>query len=230
MAIRQRTRSLVGYGLDNALQNLAPQVIQANRAPTTSDTAPQGACWVWQANSQIWFNSGIINGLAQWLLLESSGGPGVFSSLLVNPGPVTTQGTGAVNISADAVATTINVGTGAAVKTVSVGNTTAGTTVAFSTPSGTAVTSANGFTATAGGLTATAGNITATNGNVVLSTAATYVQLPGPIKIMSGAGAPANGLAAEVGDMYINTTAASASTRIYVATAANTWTNVTCAA
>jgi hypothetical protein len=122
MAIRQRTRSLVGYGIDNALQSLAPQPIIANRAPTTSDTAPLGALWVWPAQDEAWILVSNANATATWNLIESSGGAGVFSSLLVNPGPVTTQGTGAVNISADAVATTINVGTGAAVKTLTLGS------------------------------------------------------------------------------------------------------------
>lgn len=111
MTIRSRTRSLVGYGLDNALQGLAPQVIQANRAPTTSDSAPQGACWVRQSTSQIWFNAGIINGLSQWELLQYAGGPGVFTSLTVNPGPTVLNG--AVTITAGAnpvhITTTDNV-------------------------------------------------------------------------------------------------------------------------
>lgn len=59
---------------------------------------------------------------------------------------------------------------------------------------------------------------------------APFVALPGPVYIYTGAGAPGNGLALHVGDMYINTTAASAVTRLYIATAASTWTNVTCAA
>lgn len=88
---------------------------------------------------------------------------------------------------------------------------------------GTSVTAATG-------ISTTTGDVTASDGNFVLSTAGTYVSLPGPVKIMSGAGAPAAGLAVEVGDVYINTTAASATTRMYIATAAGTWTNVTCAA
>lgn len=88
-----------------------------------------------------------------------------------------------------------------------------------------------GTTITAGtGITATTGNVTVTNGNVVFSAAATGISLPGPTTIRNGAGAPANGLAVNVGDIYINTTAATAATRIYVATAAGTWTNITCAA
>lgn len=68
------------------------------------------------------------------------------------------------------------------------------------------------------------------NGSITLPTAATKIVLPGPVDIKSGAGAPATGLALHVGDMYINTTAATAATRIYVATAVGAWTNVTCAA
>ena len=146
MAIRQRTRSLVGYGLDNALQGLAPQPIIANRAPTTSDTAPLGSRWVWPAQDEAWVLVSNSNATATWNLIESSGAAGVFSSLLVNPGPVTTQGTGAVNISADAVATTVNVGTGAAVKTVTVGSLTGGsvTTIQGGSTGGMIIETGNG--------------------------------------------------------------------------------------
>jgi hypothetical protein len=82
----------------------------------------------------------------------------------------------------------------------------------------------------AGRISATVGNITAANGDVVITTATKGVILPGPTKIITGAGIPANALAAEIGDMYIRTDANSAVTRIYIATALNTWTNLTCAA
>lgn len=118
---------------------------------------------------------------------------------------------------------TVNIATGAAANVTTIGTTTAASTLTLKTPTGAPVTSANG-------LTATVGNLTATNGNVVLSTAATYVQLPGPVKIMTGAGVPSNGLAVNVGDMYINTTAATLTTRIYIATGAGAWTNIVCAA
>jgi hypothetical protein len=123
MALRNRTRSLVGYGLDNALSNLAPLPVVANRAPTTSDSGQLGALWVWPAQDEAWVLVSNSNATATWNLIESSGGPGIFSSLLVNPGPVTTQGTGAVNISADAVATTVNIATGGAVKALTLGST-----------------------------------------------------------------------------------------------------------
>lgn len=106
-----------------------------------------------------------------------------------------------------------------------------GGSILASTSVGAGTSLAAGTTVVAGtSITATLGNITATNGNLVLSTATNHVVLPGPVKIMSGAGDPAAGLAVNVGDMYIKTNAASAATRIFIATAANTWTNVTCAA
>ena len=161
--------------------------------------------------------------------MQSINGTGIIScdngiQVTTANGPLAIKtGTGLITISADAAATTLDIGTGAAAKTVVVGSTTAGSTLTLNTPTSTPVAAANG-------LTATVGNITTTNGNVVLSTAATYLQLPGPIKIMSGAGAPSNGLATEAGDLYIRTDPAGATSRIYVATAASTWTNVTCAA
>jgi hypothetical protein len=111
-----------------------------------------------------------------------------------------TSGTGAMNISADAAATTVSVGTGAAVKTVVVGSTT-----------GASVTTLQGGTA-----------------GVVVS--APFLALPGPIFIYTGAGVPAGALSLHVGDLYINTTAATAVTRMYIADTIGTWTNITCAA
>ena len=135
-------------------------------------------------------------------------------------------GTGAqtINIAASGTgAKAINIGATGSADVVSIGSTTAASTLTLKTPTGTPVVASNG-------LTATVGNITATNGNFVLSTAASFLQLPGPVNIMTGAGVPANGLAVNVGDMYINTTAASAVTRAYMASAANTWVNFTMSA
>lgn len=135
-------------------------------------------------------------------------------------------GTGNQTISIAAAGTgtkTIAIGANGSQNNVGIGSTTAGSTIALRTPAGTPVTSAAGYTATAG-------NITATNGDVVLSTATNKIQLPGPIFIMSGAGVPANGLAIQAGDTYFRTDPAGATSRIYIATGAGAWTNVTCAA
>jgi hypothetical protein len=79
-------------------------------------------------------------------------------------------------------------------------------------------------------ITATAGDIKATNGNIVLSAATTGITLPGPTRIISGAGVPANGLAVNAGDIYVNTTPTIATDRIFIATGAGVWTTITCAA
>jgi hypothetical protein len=86
------------------------------------------------------------------------------------------------------------------------------------------------ITATAGNITATLGNITATHGDIVCSTATHGITLPGPIRIITGAGAPAAGLAVNVGDIYIRTDAGGAAERIYICTVAGTFTTVDCAA
>jgi len=45
-----------------------------------------------------------------------------------------------------------------------------------------------------------------------------------------GAGAPTAGLAVNVGDLLINTTATAAGNRMYIASAPNTWVNVSMSA
>jgi fibronectin-binding autotransporter adhesin len=84
MGLNRRTRPLVGYGLDNALQSLAPQPIIAQRAPTTSDTAEIGTIWVDQPANTAYLLTSIANALANWQLIESSGGTGVFCDLTVS--------------------------------------------------------------------------------------------------------------------------------------------------
>jgi hypothetical protein len=107
----------------------------------------------------------------------------------------------------------IQIGTVAQTGTIYLGPSTAGASVDIGTGAGaTHITVGH---ATAGNITTLASPITA---------------LPGPVYIYTGAGAPANGLALHVGDLYINTTAATAVTRMYIATAAGVWTNFTCAA
>lgn len=205
------------------------------------------------------YGSGSTAGQYIWTQLETSGGGGVFSSLTVTPGPVSLTGTTTINTTGSATTTIGTGGTGAVNIGNATGNTavtgalaatgnissSAGSLSAFTTiTAGTNITATTGnIVATAGniaasngtvtgdvGLIATTGNITASDGNVVLSTAGTYISMPGPVFIYSGAGAPSNGLALHAGDMYIRTDPAGATSRLYIATAASTWTNVTCAA
>jgi hypothetical protein len=250
MAGRQYINTAYCLG-QSGLSTLAQLPVVSLRAPATSDKAQIGTLWVDTATNAAYILTSIVNNLANWLLVEAGGGTGTFSALTVTPGPISLTGTTTINTAGAAVTTIGTGGTGA----VNIGNATGNTAVTGSLSTTTSlaatttVTGGTGITATTGnivatagavnagttitagtGLTVTLGNATLTNGNLVLSTATNLISLPGPVNIMSGAGAPAAGLALHVGDMYINTTAASATTRLYIATAASTWTNVTCAA
>lgn len=137
---------------------------------------------------------------------------------------------GVIGIGNDAVSQNINIGTAGA-RVVTIGNGTGASSVVVN--SGTAAASfganATDHSTNVGSATGVAAT-TIQGGTAGITMSAPFVALPGPVYIYTGAGAPGNGLALHVGDMYINTTAASAVTRLYIATAASTWTNVTCAA
>jgi hypothetical protein len=205
----------VGYSLTQGpLTTLSALPIVAKRAPTIADFNYQiGQLWVQPKTSagaalnSAWILTSVINNSANWLSIQAGGGSGAGSfTTLTSTGATNLATAGASNVT---IATT---GTGS----VTIGNVTGNTSVV-------------GTLTTSGAITATAGNITATAGNVVLSTAASFVQLPGPVNISSGAGVP-GALALHVGDIYINTTAATAATRVYCASAVGTWVNFTMSA
>lgn len=50
------------------------------------------------------------------------------------------------------------------------------------------------------------------------------LNLPGPIRIITGSGTPSNGLAIQAGDLYINTNPTTANNRLFIATGAGAWT------
>jgi len=200
---------------------------------------------------------GNVTGSTEVVVNTGSGG---FSVLTTNAGLALSSGTGVINISADGAATTVNVATANAAKTLTLGSTNAGSSTtlrsgaagmsinsnggALTMVSGTgamnisndaAATTVNVATGAAVksvtvGSTTGASATTINAGSAGVTLGGAFVALPGPVYIYTGAGAPNNALALHVGDMYINTTAASAATRLYIATAASTWTNVTCAA
>lgn len=142
------------------------------------------------------------------------------STILVNAGGIAVVGGGAditgitdINIAGAAPTTIGTGGTGS----VFIGNATGNTDF-------------TGNVQVTGDITSSAGNLVASIGSVIISGAGESLTLPGPVNIITGAGVPANGLALHVGDMYINTTGATAATRLYIATGAGAWTNVVCAA
>ena len=248
------------YGIGSPIQNNFPFPQGLARALTTSDQGLIGQVVVALGVPYMMtaYGSGATAGQYIWTQLETSGGGGVFSSLTVTPGPISLTGATTINTTGAALTTIGTGGTGAVHIGNATGNTSvtgtlsatgtisssAGSVTAFLAVTGASVTATSGnITATLGdiaasngtvtgdtGLIATTGNITATDGNVVLSTAGTYISMPGPVFIYSGAGAPGAGLALHAGDMYIRTDPAGATSRLYIATAASTWTNVTCAA
>lgn len=64
-------------------------------------------------------------------------------------------------------------------------------------------------------------------GTAGITLTAPFVALPGPVYLYTGAGAPAGGLALHTGDLYINTTGATPTTRLYIAVSAGVWTSFT---
>jgi len=80
------------------------------------------------------------------------------------------------------------------------------------------------------GSTNTTASTTIQGGTGGITLTAPFVALPGPVYIYTGAGAPGNPLALHIGDLYINTTAATLATRMYIATGVGAWTNIVCAA
>lgn len=130
----------VAYGKNNAFQNVFPDPLIEQRAPTTADTNYLlGQIWFDQPN-EIFYQYA---GSGTWQEIAAQGGSGSFSSLTVT-------GTTNINNSGSAVTTIGTGGTGA----VNIGNATGNTNVTGS------LTASTGLVATTGGVTATAGDIT----------------------------------------------------------------------
>lgn len=228
----------ISYGLSQPTVQMNPRTIIANRAPGNSDMKPLGTLWIYKSTNAAYILTSIVANIPTWS--DVTGAAGVFASLTVAPGPIALSGTTTINTVG---ASTTFIGSAPGTGAVNIGNVTGNTAITGTLTTSAGITATTGNIAASAGalsasttvtagtsITATLGNITATNGNVVLSTAATKIILPGPISVMSGAGAPANGLALEAGDTYFRTDPAGATSRIYIASAANTWVNVTCSA
>lgn len=70
----------VGYGLSEALPNLAPFPIQAQRAPTTADKGyAVGTIWIDMPNNDVYVLTSVVNNLATWV--GAGGGAGLFTTL-----------------------------------------------------------------------------------------------------------------------------------------------------
>jgi hypothetical protein len=211
------------YGLDQGIAIGAPRPIITNRAPTTADRAELGSLWVNESNGTAYYITRVAANVSTWSIAASTTVAGLNVGTALTVGTTATIGTG-LTVSAGGIICTGNVGiTGSLLASTTVG---AGTSMA----AGTTITAGTNIVSTLGNITATLGNITATHGDIVCSTATHGITLPGPIRIITGAGAPAAGLAVNVGDIYIRTDAGGAAERIYICTVAGTFTTVDCAA
>lgn len=145
---------------------------------------------------------------------NSTGGTTVDGLILINNGANISNGliaSGSIGLNVGSSSNTSigTLGTG----TVTIGNTTGNTGI-------------TGDLTVSTDITSTSGDITAASGNVNC----VRLNIGGPVSIQAGAGAPAGGLAVNVGDLYINTTAATASTRLYIAISAGVWASFTASA
>ena len=99
------------YGITNALQNVFPAPVVANRAPLTSDTGYQvGTIWVYKAINAAWILTSVASASATWEAITGAGG--AFTSLTVTPGPISLTGTTTINTTG-AATTSIGSTTGA---------------------------------------------------------------------------------------------------------------------
>jgi hypothetical protein len=172
-------------------------------------------------------NIGNNNGLTDFQIIG-----GAASTITVVNDPLTiVTGTGNLNIANDATAQNINIGTGLGAKIVTVGSVSGASSIELDSGTGSARLASNAtdhttFLGSTTGVSAT--NLQSGTGGII--TAAPFVRLNGTVNIYVGAGVPANGLALETGDLYINSTAATAVTRLYISTGAGAWTNFTASA
>lgn len=216
----------MGQILSNVGQNeyLPYKPIQfLNGAPTGQDYAETGHVGVDMVANVAYIAANQVNGLQTWIACGAAVGAGT-AALTIAPGDL-------VVTAGNATITAGNLLVSAGSITATLGAIVAGTTITAGTSIAATTSIAAGTSILAGTtITSTAGNITATNGNFVATAADTGLQLgaAGPV-VVCGAGAP-GALAHPKGSIYINTTAVTTTTRLYICTAAGTWTNFTTAA
>lgn len=173
-------------GLENPLQNVFPQPVVAQRAPTTNDkNYPVGQDWVDQAGDTAYKLIEVVSNSATWVIM----GPGASdvdtltgdSGGAISPaaGNITLAGT-ASQITTTGSGSTITWSLPAAI--TAPGSLTTTTTLAATTT----VTGGTGVIATTGGVTATAGGVTATAGNIT-AVADDIVATAGDITATAGA-------------------------------------------
>jgi hypothetical protein len=87
MAVNRTAVQFV-YGLGDALIQLPPQPILANRAPSTSDLAQLGTLWINVPSAAVYTLASITSNSANWTTSAGSG-VGDFTEVTINPGDLT---------------------------------------------------------------------------------------------------------------------------------------------
>jgi trimeric autotransporter adhesin len=170
-----RIRKNLGYGLQNALQNLSPEPIAAQRDPGIKDFAQLGTIWSNQATLDVFILAAFVGGVPQWL--NVAGGAGVFDSVTATLGNITANLGDIVASAGDIIATLGDITAVAGTISGLVGNFT-------------------GITVTANGINSTGPLTIAALGAGVVQTDATGLVFSdngadGQVLIGAGAGAPA---------------------------------------
>lgn len=83
----QRQPQRRAYGIGNALQDLGPQIIIAERSPTIADKPRAGTKWINKLTNSYYVTTGPVQGEGVWLNL--AGGSGVFDSIVATTGNIT---------------------------------------------------------------------------------------------------------------------------------------------
>lgn len=209
------------YGLSQAIISNSPSPVVAKRDPNTNDFMQVGTIWCNITDNGVFILASITNNSANWVGV--SGSAGVFTSLVVFPGPISLTGDTTINGVGNQM-TTIGNALSTTDITGPVEINTLGNALTQIGAGGTGRVDIGNAT---GQTFIDAGNLNMSAGNVVLGTNnAAYVFLNG-VKIVSGNGDP-NGIGAftsPVGSLYLNGAPTGANSRLFVNTdGGTTWT------
>jgi hypothetical protein len=205
------------YGLSQAIIPNSPSPIISKRAPLTSDLMQLGTIWCDTPINSVYILASIVNNLANWILVAAGGAAGIFTSLIVAPGPIALTGTTGINAAGAAVT---NIGTAPGTGVVNIGNTTGGID-------------------TNGTITMTTGNLNLTVGDIVLNGAGQDVEVQQSGAFIFNGGAyvvyhatdPNGVVAALKGSLCLVSSGTGVGDRMWVNTdGLTTWTAVTTAA
>lgn len=235
-----RRRRQVGYGLTNALQNLSPEPVVAQRDPNSNDTAELGTIWSNEATLDVFILAAYVGGAPQWL--NVAGGAGVFDSVTATLGNITANLGNIIATAGDIIATAGDITASAGTISGLVGDFT-GITVSTSgiTSTGSLTIGAlgagvvqtdaaglvfsdngtNGQVLVGGGTEPNWANITSTGGSIAITNGANSINIEtsgaagtSEVDGDSGMAAPAAGVITLAGGANITTSAAAATVTV----------------